>query len=38
LPERKISVPDGFDLLSGKAVRGEITLFDNGAAVIEIGK
>ena len=36
--ERRISVLDGFDLLSGKAVRGEITLFDNGAAVIEIEK
>mgnify|MGYP003311870968 CR=1 FL=1 len=34
----KVSVPEGCDLLSGKATGGEITLYDNGCAVIEIEK
>ena len=36
--ERTILIPEGTDLLSNTAVKGEITLCENGAAVIEIEK
>ena len=36
--ERQVNVPEGIDLLTGKETGGRITLYDNGASVIEVRK